>query len=202
MPRKSNRRAPQGLVYDRKVIQKIKKEVIKIDSCWAPIDLHKNHCETLIPTFKDGFMESYNFCKVCSIYAHHTLDDLKQLIPFFPTDKDCKQLVIGPIELLAPYLSYLSKDPDAPFFISTAKNWTVDLNKILLTCGMLMNLQNARCEYPVRILLPKNIEDLYRDDMKPRITLLELCIVLKYLHNFEVYKVNGLDYDLILLGKK
>lgn len=192
---------------DNGVFSKIDSRLSSGGTCWNSVKLHNSQCEQLIPTFRDGISESLNLCKSrpqCKPFLDLDLNKLKEFIPFIPEEKGCQQLVIGPFELLAPYITYMSKNRDGPFFILMAKHWTPDLNKILISCGMEGSVNNTQCLFPVRLLIPKNLNELYNNNITPRITMLEFCIVLEYMHNFEsfYYDQPDLAFDIIFLKPK
>ena len=44
------------------------------------------------------------------------------------------------------------------------------------------------CEFPIRLVLPKDVSNLLKADGTPRVTLYELCIILLQSEWFDVYE--------------
>lgn len=180
--------------------------------CWSSIVLKKGVCMALHTKnkFDDGIKDTILFIKQNhpNIYKM-SFAEIKKHIPNIPK---CQQFVIGTLEHQALYIMYnhhaTKKGMYAPFIVSAAKDWTINLNKILITCGMNMYIGNYECDVPIRLLLPlKNKQLLSVEDNKPRITLLELCIVFEHILRFNCleklvnmsFKSTDISYDHLVV---
>ena len=111
------------------------------------------------------------------------------VIPNIPTEEGCKQVVLGTFELIAPYFYYNKMNNTDTFILLAAEHWTEHLNQTYVSCAFKMLLQNQSCIYPIRVLLPNDVEKgLLRANRSPRATLFELCIILQQSKRFEVYQ--------------
>lgn len=136
-------------------------------------------------------------------YTNHT--PLTHPIPFLPESR-CKQVVLGTFELIAPYFQYNRDHPeDPPFILLSSHHWSDELNKNFVSCAFALLLHNNTCQYPIRIVLPSDPTQLVRINKNgkrsPRITLLELCIVLQEMDHFTFYQMSE-DPMLYLLKPK
>lgn len=189
--------ATQLVLYTQ--LEDFKKLVSKYS--WNAIELNRNVCKVLNSSkkFTDGINSTMELLQVKFPHIMNmSWPELQTYVPYPPT---YKQFVIGTLEHQSYYFAYNMYSKRYPFLVSSAADWTEDLNKILITCGMQLNIDNDGGEFPVRILLPKNTNSLLRNN-EPRVTLLEFCIVMKYINNFEIYQIpdNGsLDHIVLLL---
>jgi hypothetical protein len=167
---------------------------------WSQINLHQNVCSVIDSNhkFDDGLRRTLQI--IYERYpevANMSLEELTDSIPYPPM---CKQFVIGTLEHQSYYFMYNQKNDTHPFILSSAADWTEDLNNILISCGMNSHLKNQK-NCPIRILIPKVLDNLLINN-KPRITLLELCIVLEGIHKFKVDVIDEsdhLDHIVVLL---
>ena len=118
-------------------------------------------------------------------YAKLNKTDLEKYIPLIPDKGACKQVVIGTLEDLPPYLYYnkllMEQKEDAKFSILAAKGWTEGLNQEFVTCAVESHINGqTSCDFAVRLLIPNNPKRMVKQlngVPSPRITYLELCIV-------------------------
>lgn len=132
-------------------------------------------------------------------------------IPMIPP-YNCKQVVLGPLELIAPYF-YYNMDIEEKFILLAAEHWSKELNEKFLSCVFKLLFQDIiSCKYPIRVILPIDTNTLLKNK-NPRITLYELCIILLHTNMFKVFEYptsNNTYYILffvpikssILIGRK
>ena len=116
-----------------------------------------------------------------------------------------KQVVLGTLELIKPYFLYNKVHPNSPFLMlsSDDNTWSEDLNASFIICSFYNLLQKPQAQYTVRLVLPRNINNLiarYTDSSTGvlqevgRITLKELFMLkkifieLRLAAKFDVYK--------------
>jgi hypothetical protein len=122
---------------------------------------------------------------VAEKYANLDRAALEKYIPLIPDKGACKQVVIGTLEDLPPYLYYnkllMEQNEDAKFSILAAKGWTEGLNQEFVTCAVESHINGqTSCDFAVRLLIPNNPKRMVKQlngVPSPRITYLELCIV-------------------------
>lgn len=149
---------------------------------------------------------SSKFPNVVSMHMND-LDKYVNPAPSFP----CQQFVLGTIEDMSYYFVFneLQQTKYKPFLLSSATDWTEDLNNILVSCGMNVDLNNRFCNtFPqVRILVPKDLSRLINGSGEPRITVLEFSIVFNpdTISKFDTTLIDpGIDinYYILLMKRK
>jgi hypothetical protein len=194
----------------------VKKTTNNNKKCWLSMNLKKNICNAINiqDEFENNIKDTIELIKKkYNVIYNLNIDILTSLIPNIPVNK---QVVLGTFENLSIYFIYnlhmKKMDKFQPFILLSSKEWTDDLNKILISCAMDTYLNN-KSKYPIRLLLPINNNQLLNEDKTPRISLLELCIVFdkllsyssKYIPNnkIELYFNNTIyNHKVILLSKK
>ena len=170
-----------------------------MSKCWTKPVMKKEECNSLLPVFTNNLKGSLKYCdKICEKFMEMPLTALKKLLPSIPK---CKQAVFGLFEDLAPYIVYSSRVTNSPFIIMSTDKWTPLLNKKFVSCALDRLFEKA-CTSSVRILLTRDSR-YYTSEHRPRIALLELCIV-AIESNKHTYKLidKGKQYDTILLTTK
>lgn len=172
-----------------------------MNKCWdwdKPV-MKKEECNSLIPVFTNNLKGTLKYCdKVCEKFIKMPLTELKKMLPSIPK---CKQAVFGLFEDLAPYIVYSSRVKNSPFIILTSDKWTPMLNKKFVSCALDRLFEKA-CTSSLRILLTTKDSRYYNAENKPRIALLELCIVAKESNKHKIKLIDkGKNYDTILLTK-
>ena len=161
---------------------------------------------------------------MCNTYDGLVEIGLRNIIPYIPNcpeknddqimlSNKNKQLVLGNLEYLAYYFIYNNLF-EKPFLLLSNPNWTQDMNITLVSCA-LTHIKDSSCEFPIRFLIPKGINDLKNPLGAVRTTFLELCILFNYMEKinknnkplgFTMHKVNEHTYkhiyDIILFKKK
>ena len=174
---------------------------IKPNPCWKFNNtLEQKNCVL------NQFINGQN---VTLTYISEHYPKTNEQIPMIPP-YNCKQVVLGPFELIAPYF-YYNMDIEDKFILLAAKKWSDTLNAKFVNCifNLLFNDMNS-CKFPIRLVLPKlvlpeDINKLLKDDKTPRITLFELCIILLYADKFDVVKYPTADiipYHILFLKPK
>jgi hypothetical protein len=125
--------------------------------------------------FFSGYEETLNYIKKKNMI----LPSLKRAQKNIPkiNNKNCKETVLGPLELILPYVvlndqyNILSMSVDI---------WTIELNYLFLCCSIKKKLPNQiNCNYPIRLLLYKTInKSIYDKTNKLRVTGKELCVLM------------------------
>jgi len=167
---------------------------IQPSACWTYDSLiTKEECD--MAPFFDGVESTRKYVESNFHY------DPTTIIPNIP-GKGCKQVVLGTFELIAPYFYYNKMNNADTFILLAAEHWTEKLNRTYVSCAFKMLLQNQACTYPIRILLPNDVQKgLLRANRSPRATLFELCIILQQSKRFEVYEypLEGQSYGLYFM---
>ena len=166
---------------------------IKPSACWTYESLlAKKDCD--MASFFDGLDST-------STYVRTHFPDSMIDPPNIP-EEGCKQVVLGTFELIAPYFYYNERHDVKPFILLAADHWTEHLNQKYVSCAFKLLLNNQSCEYPIRVLLPNDVEKgLVRANGSPRATLFELCIILQQFKRFSVfeYPLEGQSYRLYFM---
>lgn len=194
-----------------KKIQEIQ-DFIKNYKKWNKIHLKPTICQILEShhKFEDGINDTREYIYTTYPKLNHiSKDDLELYIKEIPK-YPCQQLVIGTMEDIKYYFRYndITKLKNKPFLMSSAADWTEDLNNILISCGIDVNLNNRYCtiDYPIRVLVPKNLNRLLNNSI-PRTTLLEFSIIFhkSIIKNFEINIIDtdsNIDHVIMLMKKK
>jgi len=180
---------------------------IQPSSCWSYESLlTKNECD--MEPFFDGIESTRKYVEERFRYEPDTrlvhISNTETVsidsIPNIPTEEGCKQVVLGTFELIAPYF-YYNKLISNKFILLAAEHWTEKLNQKYVSCAFNMLLHNNSCDFPVRVLLPNDVQRLLKANKSPRATLFELCIILQQSKRFEVYEypLEGMDYGLYFM---
>lgn len=172
---------------------------------WKSIHLSRNVCKAIDSSNKLNDAEDESLSLIKKRYPNifrMTKTELSQFVRA-PPHANCKQFVIGTFEHQSYYFMYNQRCNSRPFILSSAKDWTEDLNRIIISCGMQFSL-NHQSKCPVRVLIPKDLNKLLTNKHEPRITLLELCIVLEDIHSYKVKilkdsKTVHLDHYIVLI---
>ena len=112
-----------------------------------------------------------------SFLQQHTNKQSNISIPYIP--RCSNQVVFGISEDIAPYFFYNTDTTTQAFLISSDRHWSEEKNNLFLRCSMMS--QYNECEYPVRFLLPKDVNRLFNNKNEPRITIYELFTLHKIL---------------------
>lgn len=136
------------------------------------------------------------------------ITDLPKKLAGLNKNSTCKMVVLGTFELIAPFF-YYNEEYDDVFTLLSAENWTEELNEKYVSCALLILLNNRSCDYPMCLILPKNLTKLRKANGSPRATLLELTMLMldsEMLHtlNLDINEVNlpDLSYRIYLFSKK
>lgn len=174
---------------------------IKPNPCWKFNNiLDEKKCD--LNQFING--QNVTFKRIRNHYPK-TNEQIPMIPPY-----NCKQVVLGPLELIAPYF-YYNMDIEDKFILLAAKEWSDTLNAKFVHCifNLLFNDMKS-CVYPIRLVLPKlvfteDVNKLLKANKTPRITLFEVCIILLYADKFDVDKYPTADiipYDILFLKPK
>jgi hypothetical protein len=171
-----------------------------IETFNAYVDEVKQMCEAkdLMGKVNQVLSESWtevnsNFKEKCSAGASDkfTSQELQDSINYLstvirPTERvkfvpepDCKkQVVLGLSENIASYFMYNQESGhEDTFLILADKDWSDEGNNLYVRCAIYSEL-STNCKYPVRILLPKDKNELFKIDttgaIQPRVTIFEL----------------------------
>jgi len=140
-------------------------------------------------------------------YIEMGFGHLKRLVHMFPRQQ-CEQIVFGTGEDIILYIAinnkYVSSGLKAPFTLYMPAVWSAEANLIFTQCAIMHRVNTCLDSFFIRILLPKNYNRLLDKDGNPRITLLELYTIYKFV------KENGLksyiyrtsvdyDYDIVFI---
>ena len=197
-------------IVSRKILNNDIKTLHKISNqknIWNNHNITDKKCLKQLSMFTNNLNGTILFCnKKCLKYNNLSLYKLQKLIPYIPKEIECKQIIIGILEHISLYLEYNKKIENSHFLLLTSKEWSENLNKNFISCALRGLLYNNLCKYSIRILLPKNINLLlknYNNKIVDRITLLELCIIINKIDNFNIFinKTFNKDYDILLLQK-
>ena len=115
--------------------------------------------------------------------------------------KNCCHLFLNANKPYLVYLKILLLILSIPLVLLSSDKWTPLLNKKFVSCALDRLFEKA-CTSSVRILLTRDSR-YYTSEHRPRIALLELCIV-AIESNKHTYKLidKGKQYDTILLTTK
>lgn len=178
-----------------------------IEKQWKEFDAStdiKNICKNYLPKSFTGMDEATEyFNKLSNISSSSTI------IPYIP---DCyNQVVLGTTKYLAPYFQYNQTNEKQIFLILSDANWSIESNNIYLRCAIRRQFND--CEYPVRVLLPKDKTELFNNKI-PRVTIYELFILdqmlirdnndttinnKKKLNNLWIDTSSYIDHDILLI---
>jgi hypothetical protein len=121
---------------------------------------------------------------------------------------NCSQVVLGTMEDLTQYIAYnntkLENNEKVPFSILQTANWNEKTNIAFVYCAYYGQLGNSDCKYPIRILLPKNMNRLINKEGNARVTLKELCFVDNLVNKTDqIIKIlktdDSYDYDILFV---
>ena len=180
-----------NIVLNRQKLQKVesffenyKKKLndkgVKVNKCWEPNKILVKNKNCKINNYTNGINSTFDYL----IKSYPKTDTYIPLIP----DGDCKQAVLGTFEFLAAYFYYNNEHADNKFILLAAKDWSEELNKKFVTCIFNLFFNMNSCEFPIRLVLPKDVSNLLKADGTPRVTLYELCIILLQSEWFDVYE--------------
>jgi hypothetical protein len=82
-------------------------------------------------------------------------------IPFLP-EPGCKQVVLGTMELIAPYFYYNEMHEEKPFILLASQHWSEELNITYVSCAMALLLNNQTCVYRFVCFFQRIIINCYR----------------------------------------
>jgi hypothetical protein len=170
-------------------------EKIKPNLCWKSNNtIEQKNCVL------NQFINGQN---VTLTYISEHYPKTNEQIPMIPP-YNCKQVVLGPFELIVPYF-YYNIDIEDNFILLAAKDWSETLNEKFVNCifNLLFNGMTS-CKFPIRLLLPKDVTKLLKVDGTPRVTLYELCIILLQSERFDVfeYPTDNNEYRMLFLKPK
>jgi hypothetical protein len=135
------------------------------------------------------------------------LIELQNMIPNFPVS-NCKQIVIGVGEYIILYIviniRYINDNKEVPFSLFMPEEWNEEINLLFTQCAIKGYVNNCNDDFFIRILLPKNLKILLNKDNEPRITLLEICTISKFVKdkNIQTFIYNtstDFEYNLIFI---
>jgi hypothetical protein len=180
---------------------------IKPSSCWKyESSITKQNCD--MAPFFNGLKSTSDYVKKNFRYDESTrlvhISESESIsidqIPHLP-EEGCRQVVLGTFELIAVYFYYNEVYQTDKFILLAAENWTEKLNQEYVSCAFNLLLHNQPCQYPIRLLLPKNPITFLRANKSPRATLFELCIILQQSNRFNVYQylMDNQSYDLYFM---
>lgn len=168
-------------------------------ACWIKkvFNTKKNEETCMRSNFFNGWNDTLAF-----INKRYPMSDSEKIakineIPFLP-EPGCKQVVLGTMELIAPYFYYNEMHEEEPFILLASQHWSEELNINYVSCAMSLLLGNQACVYPIRLLLPKDNYQLLSPNLKPRITLYELCILFQYSNKFNTEEHDMGNYIIFL----
>lgn len=122
--------------------------------------------------------------------------DINAIVKDVPEKKCSEQVVLGLSEHIAPYFMYNQEisDGEKKFLILADQNWNNEGNNLYIRCAIYSVLSN--CKYPVRILLPKDKNALFKNnETEPRVTIFEL-FSLQEIFNQELNSFIPTEYQL------
>jgi hypothetical protein len=173
-------------------------------SCWIRKVFNTKQNEKICTqsTFYNGWNDTLRFIEEKYPMSASEKEEKMREIPFIP-EPGCKQVVLGTMELIAPYFYYNQmqhqNNEEEPFILLASQHWSEDLNIAYVSCAMSLLLGNQSCVYPIRLLLPKdNYKLLSANRSKPRVTLYELCILFQYSKYFNTEEFDRGDYTIFL----
>jgi hypothetical protein len=112
---------------------------------------------------------------------------IEESVKFVPESPCEKQVVLGLSENIASYFMYNQENEADKFLILADKNWSDEGNNLYVRCAIYGELSKT-CQYPVRILLPKDKNELFGSTKEgvifARVTIFEL-ITLQEIFNGE-----------------
>jgi hypothetical protein len=184
----------------------------KIGSC--PVwDLPTNmECKQIHGKFLTGYDQSLEMYRNLHRgellkYMSMTIKEQELNIPKMPK-YNCSQVVLGTMEDLTKYIAYnntkLENNEKIPFSILQTADWDEKTNIAYIYCAFYGQLGNSDCKYPIRILLPKDMNRLINKQGDARVTLKELCFVDKLVNKTDqIIKIlttdDSYDYNILFV---
>lgn len=140
-------------------------------------------------------------------YFNMSLVDIKKLVPRFPSNK-CKQIVIGAGEDIVLYIAinnkFMAMKKPMPFTLFMPTVWNEKSNLLFTQCAVSHQLNNCANAPFIRILLPKDRSRLLDKTSAPRVSLLEIATIYKYLQEWNldarILRTDAsFDYDIVFI---
>ena len=133
--------------------------------------------------------------------------ELTKRVPMMP-NRRCKQIVIGAGEDIVLYIAinnkFMELGKPQPFTLFMPPTWDEAGNLLFTQCAVAHQLNTCANDFFIRILLPKDFGRLLDKSKKARISLLEICTISKYAHDWHlpayIYKTPvEFTYDIVFI---
>ena len=175
-----------------KNMQKLNKNLFRNIECF------KKQFENGIKSTRSYIKKTYKYnANTKKVYINTTnntqmidITDLPSKLAKLNKNSKCKMVVLGTFELIAPFY-YYNEEYDDVFTLLSAENWTEELNEKYVSCALLTLFNNRFCDYPICLILPKDLTKLRKANGSPRATLLELTM---FMLDSEMLSTLNLDF--------
>jgi len=174
---------------------------------WTRVSVSYNTCA--IDPFQNGKVSTRKYINEKYPMIDERLYSIPRLVADMNPVRGCQMVVLGTFELIAPFFNYNKKKHNTngtePFILLAAEHWTEELNQRYISCAFELLFTNKTCTYPICIILPKNLSLLKRNNGSPRVTLLELSIIVVESNKFTIHMIelgNEYEFTIYLLKPK